>query len=156
MPPLSESLRTRWFRFMMNCWPCYRGTGARISFISSDWNEVRVRLPLNLRTRNYRGTLFGGSLYGSIDPIYMLMLIKRLGPEYIVWDKSANIRFMKPGRTTLTARFSLDDQEIQAIKSELSVAKSIDRIYPVDLVDHQGVVHASASKTIFIKKIKKT
>ena len=34
----------------------------------------------------------------AVDPIYMLMLLKILGPEYIVWDKSANIRFRKPGK----------------------------------------------------------
>lgn len=43
--------------------------------------EVRIRLPLSRRTRNYVGTIFGGSLYGALDPIYMIMLIKALGPE---------------------------------------------------------------------------
>jgi len=59
---------------------------------------VRIRLPLIWRTRNYVGTIFGGSLYGAVDPIYMIMLIKALGPDYIVWDKAATIRFLRPGR----------------------------------------------------------
>ena len=89
----------------MNLWPCYRGSGARITYIAGDWKEVRVKLRLSLRTQNYVGSIFGGSLYAAVDPIYMLMLIKCLGPGYVVWDKAATIRFRKPGRSTLTATF---------------------------------------------------
>ena len=76
--------------------------------IADDWLEVRVRLPLTWRTRNYVGTIFGGSLYGAVDPIYMVMLIRALGPEFVVWDQAATIRFLHPGRSTLHATFALD------------------------------------------------
>ena len=93
---MSESWATRRARWMFNFFPAYRGTGARVEYIASDWMEVRVRVPLSWRTRNYVGTIFGGSLYGAIDPFYMLMLIKLLGPDFIVWDKAATIRFRRP------------------------------------------------------------
>jgi hypothetical protein len=48
-----------------------------------------VKLPLWWRTRNVVGTIFGGSIYAAVDPFYMLMLIKVLGREYVVWDKAA-------------------------------------------------------------------
>lgn len=92
-----ESLRTKISRWGFNFFPAYRGTGARITYIASDWREVRIKLPLNWRTRNYVGTIYGGSMYGAADPIYMLMLIKVLGSDYVVWDKAASIRFKKPG-----------------------------------------------------------
>ena len=90
---MSESRSSRWLRWRFNLFPAYRGVGARVEYIASDFREVRVRLPLSWRTRNYVGTIFGGSLYGAVDPIYMIMLIHLLGREYIVWDKSASIRF---------------------------------------------------------------
>jgi acyl-coenzyme A thioesterase PaaI-like protein len=96
-------------RWGFNFFPAFRGTGARVTYIADDNREVRVELPLNWRTRNYVGTIFGGSLYGAVDPHYMIMLIKILGPEYIVWDKAATIRFKKPGRGTLYARGREDD-----------------------------------------------
>ena len=40
-----------------------------------------AKVPLNWRTRNYVGVIFGGSMYGAIDPLYMMMLINRLGDE---------------------------------------------------------------------------
>lgn len=136
----------------MNFWPCYRGTGARVMHIAPDWKEIRVRLPLNLFTRNYVGTIYGGSLYGAVDPMYMLMLIRLLGPAYIVWDKSAQIRFLKPGRTTLFGTFRVEDDELTEIKRLLESESRIDRTYRVSLVDAQGVVYAEVEKIIQIRR----
>ncbi|MGD2158507.1 MAG: DUF4442 domain-containing protein [Anaerolineales bacterium] len=147
---MSESLQTRFERWGFNFFPCYRGTGARISYIAADWREVHVRIPLSLRTRNYVGTIFGGSLYGGVDPIYMLMLIKNLGTDYVVWDKAARIHFKKPGRTTLFARFEIKEQELQEIRRSLKREKSTDRKFTIDLVDSEGIVHAIVEKIIYI------
>ncbi len=92
-------------------------------YIAPDWSEIRLDVPLSWRTRNYVGTIFGGSMYASIDPIYMIMLIRRLGPEFVVWDKAATIQFKKPGRETLRARFMVSDEELAAIRT---VLESID------------------------------
>ena len=149
---MPESWTTRRTRWGFNLFPAWRGTGARVTYIAADWREVRVRLPLSWRTRNYVGTIFGGSLYGAVDPMYMIMLIHVLGPAFTVWDKSATIRFRKPGRSTLYARFRLDDEEIETIRRSLETAPSIDRVYTVELADASGAVHASVEKTISIRK----
>jgi acyl-coenzyme A thioesterase PaaI-like protein len=147
---MGESLRTRTFRWLLNLWPCYRGTGGRVTFIAGDWSEVRVRLPLSWRTRNYVGSIFGGSLYAAVDPFYMLMLIHRLGPAYVVWDKAASIRFRKPGRSVLTATFRLEEAELAEIRRLLEQQPKVDRTYPIQLVDRDGVVHAEIEKVIHI------
>lgn len=149
---MPESFRSRLDRFYFNFFPAYRGTGARVCYIASDWLEVKIKLPLNWRTKNYVGTIYGGSIYGSIDPMYMLMLMKNLGKDYIVWDKAATIRFRKPGTKTLYAHFKLTELEIDEIKSLLEYEKSVDRNYLVQLVDEAGVVHAEVDKVIYIKK----
>jgi Domain of unknown function (DUF4442) len=149
MPESTASRRLRWG---FNVFPAFRGTGARITYISDDYREVHVKLPLSWRTRNYVGTIFGGSLYGAVDPHYMIMLIKILGPEYVVWDKAATIRFKKPGRGTLYARFVIPEEEIALIRRRLETEHSVDRLYTVALVDADGVVHAEIDKTIYIRK----
>lgn len=147
---MRESLRTRLFRWAFNLWPCFRGTGARVAFIAADWSEIRIRLPLSWRTRNYVGTIFGGSLYAGVDPFYMLMLIHRLGPEFVVWDKAASIRFRKPGRSTLGATFRVDEAEVAEIRRLLREQPKVDRTYAVDLRDADGVVHAEIQKVVHI------
>ena len=149
---MPESLASRRMRWGFNLFPAFRGTGARVTYIAGDFHEARVRLPLNWRTRNYVGTIFGGSLYGAVDPMYMILLIKILGPRYTVWDKAATIRFVKPGRETLYATFRIEEAEIEAIREALETAPSVDRVYRVELTDAAGVVHAAVEKTIYIRK----
>jgi acyl-coenzyme A thioesterase PaaI-like protein len=141
----------------LRCWSfyffaCYRGTGARLRYIAPDWSEIRLDLPLSWRTRNYLGTIFGGSIYAAVDPIYMLMLIRRLGPDFIVWDKAATIQFKKPGRETLRARFAIDDEELATIRAALESERSVDRTYVVELVDGSGTICATVEKLIYVRK----
>lgn len=149
---MAESWASRRLRWGFNLFPAFRGTGARVTYIASDFREARVKLPLNWRTRNSVGTIFGGSLYGAVDPMYMILLIRTLGPGYLVWDKAATIRFVRPGRGTLYARFVIEESEIAAIQKTIETASSVDRVYTVDLADAQGVVHATTEKTISIRK----
>jgi len=133
-------------------WPCYWSTGVRVKHTANDYREMRIELPLSWRTVNYVGTIFGGSMYGAVDPVYMLMLIKNLGPAYVVWDKAGTIRFKKPGRSTLHATCKLDQEEINLIQGELSRRDSIDRVYTIDLTDDAGIVCATVEKTIHIAR----
>ncbi|HKA35454.1 MAG TPA: DUF4442 domain-containing protein [Thermoanaerobaculia bacterium] len=149
---MPESFESRKMRWMFNLFPAYRGTGARVTYIASDFHEARVRLPLNWRTRNYVGTIFGGSLYGAVDPLYMILLIKILGPDYVVWDKAATIRFLKPGRTTLYARFVIEEGMVEEIRKALETEHSVDRVFTVDLADAEGAIHATTEKTIYIRR----
>ncbi len=147
-----ESAVSKAARWRFNRFPAYRRTGAQVTFIAGDWAEIRIRLPLDRRTRNYVGTMFGGSMYAAVDPVYMMMLIRRLGPEFIVWDRSAEIRFRRPGRDTLFASFSVDDDEVDEIRSILGREASVDRTYQTALVDRLGQVHALVEKTIHIRR----
>jgi acyl-coenzyme A thioesterase PaaI-like protein len=149
---MPESFRSRLYRWYFNFFPAYRGTGARITYLADDFREIRVRLPLSRRTRNYVGTIFGGSMYAAVDPIYMVMLIHNLGADYQVWDKAATIRFRKPGRSTLYARFLIDERELADIQAALALEPATERVYDVDLTDDVGTVHASVRKTVHIRR----
>lgn len=151
---MPESSRTKLFRWQLNLFPAYRGTGGRVTYISHDWSEVKVTIPLNWRTRNYVGTIFGGSLYGALDPIYMLMLMKRLGPEYVVWDKAARIRFRKPGRGRLYASCVMPPELTSGIREELARVARLDREFTIEIVDQDGAVHAVVEKTIHVSRRK--
>ena len=148
----SPRLRATLIRLGISYHPTYWTTGGRVVELAPDFTHARVALPLNLRTRNVVGTTFGGSIYGAIDPIYMLMLRRRLGGDYTVWDKAAKIRFRKPGRSTLYADFSVPDEGFRSIRESLDVGESTDRVYEVELVDAAGVVHAEVEKTLYVRR----
>ena len=149
---MPENWATKIDRIKFNFFPAYRGTGARVVYIAEDYREIRVKIPLSWRTRNYVGTIYGGSIYAGIDPIYMLMLMKNLGRDFVVWDKAAKIRFKRPGRETLFADFLLTEAELSEIKTRLETEKSVDRIYTVKLADARGKVHAEIEKTLYVAR----
>jgi hypothetical protein len=82
----------------------------------------------------------------------MIMLIRRLGPEFVVWDKAATIQFKKPGKETLRAQFLVSDEELAAIRMALVSKRSVDRTYVVELVDSSGTVCATIEKVIYIRR----
>jgi len=149
---MAESFKSRFMRWKFNLFPVYRRTGARLTYISGDLREVHIKLPLNWKTRNYVGTLFGGSMYAAVDPLYMIMLINILGPQYIVWDKEASINFKKPARSTLRAEAKIPQSEIDYIRKTLREQSRLDRTYQVELVDEAGAICAVVKKVIHFKK----
>ena len=137
-------------RFLMNLTPCLRASGARIITLSADFKHLRVRLKLTWLTRNLVGTIYGGSMYSSIDPFYMLMLMRILGRDYVVWDKSATIRFKRPARNTLFADFQLDDQTLANIRDQVARAGESTFTWTVALKDAAGTVYADCDKVIYV------
>ncbi len=149
---MSESFKTKLMRWGFNFFPVFRRTGARFTYFSEDLHEVRLKLPLNWKTKNYIGTIYGGSIFSCADGLHVVMLIKILGRGYIVWDKEATIAYKKPGRSTLYATIKLGEHEIEEIKKELTKSPSILRSYSIDFVDRDNVVCASIQKTVYIRK----
>ena len=82
----------------------------------------------------------------------MIMLIHLLGPEYLVWDKAASIRFLKPGKSTLYATFRVEQAELAEIRALLAGQAKVDRSYTIALADADGVVCAEVVKVIQIRR----
>jgi len=146
----NENFKSKIKRLVFNLFPAIRGTGVWISFISDDWRELHIRLPLSWRTRNYVGTVFGGSIYASTDPFYMIQLMKILGKEYIVWDKAAQIKFKRPIKKSVFARFLITDEILNEIKENVELNNTYTIDLPVSLQDKEAIVYAEIIKTIYI------
>ena len=78
-------------------------------------------------------------------------LIKALGPEFIVWDKAAAIRFRRPGRATLHATFRLSPETVEAVRAETRRLGKLERDFEIALVDAAGEVHALCTKTVHVR-----
>src|SRR4051794_26810190 len=92
---------------LIRFYPPYLGAGIRVRDAAPDLAWIEVEMPLRPWTQNYLGTQFGGSLYSMCDPWFVFMLIERLPSDWVVWDKAATIRFRKPGRGKVRARFEI-------------------------------------------------
>ncbi len=139
-------------RMVLNLYPPFLGAGIRVTRLDPDWKAIDVELRPRFWNRNYVGTHYGGSLYSMTDPFYMLMLIETLGREYIVWDKAASIRFRRPTKETVTARFRLTDDQLEEIRLQLQTQEKIEPKFTVDVVDGGGQVIAEIEKTEYIRR----
>src|SRR5690606_8717606 len=95
------------FRRGINLWPPFAGAGIRVTRVSADFREVYVALKLGVLNRNYFGTQFGGSMFAMTDPFFALMMLRNLGPDYVVWDRAGSIKYVRPGRGPVFAHFRL-------------------------------------------------
>jgi len=135
----------------VNLWPPFAATGIHVNW-GPDMKSAEVTMKLRPWNRNFVGTHYGGSLYSMCDPFYMLLLIKNLGPEYIVWDKAASIRFRKPGKGTVRAEFRVTDAQLDDIREQLKTLPKYEPIYTVEVKDASGDVVAEVQKTLHIRK----
>lgn len=139
------------FKYGFNWSPMYRRSTGRIDSVSKDLLHVKVRLPISYKNRNYVNSIFGGSLFSTVDPIYMIQLINILGNEYVVWDKSAEIFFKRPAKENLFAEFNYTLEEISEIKKRVAVENEIEIIKPTILTNKsRSKEYCEVRKTIYI------
>ena len=122
-------LMARFMRFMsrsgllpdarlLELYPPFVPMRIKVVEISEGWRSVRIRLPLNARSRNPGGVMFGGYQAALADPIAALACA-RIFPGYSVWTRAMNVAFDHGGNSDLEMRFSLTPVQEQEIRMEL-------------------------------------
>lgn len=128
------------------------GAGIRVTRRDPDWRAVDVQMKLRWWNRDYVGTHYGGSLYSMTDPFYMVMFLENRGRGYIVWDKSANIRFRRPGRGTVRSEFRRTQEQINEAHQAIDKEVKVEREFAVEVKDKEGVVIAEVKKLLHLRK----
>jgi len=139
-------------RRVINWWPPFLCAGIRVREIGSDFRSATVELRMRFFNRNYVGTHFGGSLFAMTDPFFMVLMMRNLGPDYVVWDKQGTVRFLKPARGTVTARFRIPEERLDEVRRATADGGKFEPVFRVDIVDEQGVTVADVEKTLHIRK----
>jgi len=145
-------MNPKYLKLLINLYPPYWGTGITVRSISPDYREIWVQMKMRWYNRNYVKTHFGGSLYAMTDPFFMVMLIHILGKEFVVWDKSAHIDFIKADQGTVTARFLIKEEQIEKIIKNTSGGQKYFPEFSVDIENEAGEKVARVVKTLYIRK----
>lgn len=141
--------------WLWSFWPPFLGTGIQVEKIEGGtgrqgWKAIDVRLKLRFWNSNYVGTQFGGSLYAMTDPFFMLILMRRLGKDFVVWDQVSKIEFKRPGTTDCRVRFEVSDGEIERIRQETIAHGKMNWVRTVEIRDTNERVVALVEKTLYI------
>lgn len=145
-------MNPRLFKALMRIYPPYLGAGIRLVELAPDYSRCRVEMRLRWYNRNYVGTHFGGSLASMTDPFFMLLLLNRLGPGYVVWDLETRIRFVAPGRGTVHAEFEVDDARVDEARAATEGGAKHTPTWPVTIRAEDGSVVAEVDKTLNVRR----
>ena len=137
---------------ILNLYPPYLGAGVKITYISDNWRELHVSMSLRWFNRNAVGTHFGGSLYSMIDPHLMLLLMQLLGKEYLVWDKTADIEFVKASKKKVTSVIKVSNKDLEIIKKNTDNGEKYFSNFIVEIKDEDNDLVARVKKTIYVRR----
>lgn len=140
-------------RAAMNRWAPFAGPGIEVEHLAEDASEVRVRLPLTRDNANLVGTQFGGSLYAMVDPFLMILLTRRLGPGYRVWDRSAAIEYLAPGAGEVRAVIHLSEERVAEIHAACADGEPHLPEWTLEVTDTTGQVVARVTKTLWVRRV---
>ena len=115
-----------------------------------------IKINRSLFTLNFGKAIFGGTIYSATDPFYAMLfgqIMRNKGYKITVWLKSANIQFLKPGRTDLYYRIRITDEMIAEVEHELNQKGVFVKSYPIEIYSKHGDLYAIAKNEVYIKKI---
>jgi acyl-coenzyme A thioesterase PaaI-like protein len=144
----------RRLRFLLNCYGPYLGAGVRVTHIARDWRELRVTMKRHWYNRNAVGTHFGGSLYSMIDPHCMLLLMNLLGKDYVVWDKAAQIEFIRAVKGPVHATIRISEEDVRAIRERTRDGGKFMPEFTIEITDDDDVPVATVRKVLYVRRKK--
>lgn len=144
--------KLRRFIRLMAWWPPYLGTGLTVEKVNETATSYLVSIKLRFYNRNIYGSHFGGSLYSMCDPWYAFAASAYFGDGYIIWDKSAAIKYMSPGKGKVSGLFEISLEELFAMKAEVDRLGKMTYTFTTNITDKNQSVVAEVTKEIYIRK----
>jgi len=140
---LSARRRLEWY-------PPFFFMGVKVIEMPDDWSRVRIRLPLNARSKNMGDSMFGGYQASLADPIAALACVKRFS-DYSVWTRAMTIDFIREGNSDLELQFEFDESLYQTIKDELQQKGRSTPTFEYALFRDDGEICSKIKNTVAIR-----
>src|SRR5699024_3886954 len=137
---------------LLNAWPPFVAQKLTVTSVTEDWTRASVRMDLTEENGNYYGTAFGGTLFSMVDPFFVILAAQQLGDEYMVWDRAAEIDFLAPGRTAVTAHVHMPHDVVDEMRQSAADGSKVLRWFDVDFTDDNGSVIARARRQLYVRR----
>lgn len=124
--------------------------------IHSDFRGIDVKINRSLLNMNLGKSIFGGTIFSATDPFYALLfgqLMRRKGFRVTVWLKSAQINYIKPGRTNMYFTIAISDEMMAEAETALQKNGKFVNAYPIAVFDKKGQLCVTAMNEIYIRNL---
>ncbi len=123
-----------------------------------DFKGVEVKIFKSFLNLNYNRSIFGGTIFTATDPFYAILFdqaLQRRGIKSRVWLKSAQINYLKPGRSNLYFKISISEADLADAEQTLHSSGKFVKSFPIDMYDKNGVLCAQVQNEVYIRILHK-
>lgn len=79
------------------------------------------------------------------------MVTRNIGSRYFVWDRAAQIEFIKPGTGHLRTVMHISEAEIATIQEATKGGSKWEGTFVAEVCDHKGELVAKVHKTVYVR-----
>ncbi|EHQ24445.1 DUF4442 domain-containing protein [Mucilaginibacter paludis] len=120
------------------------------------FTSVDVKINKSVFNKNYNDSIFGGTIFAGADPFYALLfdqILQRRGFKVRVWLKSAQIQYLKPGRTNLYFKIKITEEEIAEAEEILNTTGKFVKAFPIEMYNKDGELCVSVMNEVYIRNL---
>ncbi len=143
-------------KWMMRLYPPMLFQRIWVKKVYKGFTGIEVKINRSLFTTNLGSSIFGGTIFSATDPFYALLfgqIMQHRNFKITVWLKSAQIQYLKPGRSNLHFQLLISPAMIDEAVRTLSTEGKFVKAYPIDIFDAQGELCATATNEIYIRNL---
>ena len=144
------------FKWLIRLYPPLFFQRIWVQKFETDFRGVSVKIAKSILNTNYNNSIFGGTIFTASDPFYALLfdqILKRKNLKTRVWLKSAQINYLKPGRSNLYFTIKLSEEQIAEAQHALITIGKFVKSYPIDILNDQGELCASVVNEVYIRDL---
>jgi acyl-coenzyme A thioesterase PaaI-like protein len=118
-----------------------------------------VKIKKSIFNKNYNQSIFGGTIFCAADPFYPLLfhqILLRKGYNVVVWLKSANINYLKPGRSDLVFRITITPDNVAEAELALNTDGKFMKFFQIEMYNTAGELCVSVTNEVYIRNLDTT
>jgi acyl-coenzyme A thioesterase PaaI-like protein len=143
-------------KWMMRLYPPMFFQRIWVKKVHRNFRGIDVKINRSWFTSNLGNSIFGGTIFSATDPFYALLfgqIMQRKNYKITVWLKSAQINYLKPGRTDLHYTILINEEMIKDADISLMNEGKFIRTYTIEIFDKHNELCAEAQNEVYIRNL---
>lgn len=149
------NISEKWLKWLLRFYPPLFFQRIWVQAFTPDFRGVDVKIARSIFNINYNKSIFGGTIYSAVDPflpVLFFQIFSKMGYKVTVWQKGADIDFIKPAYTNLYFSIAIDEACIEEAKEMINKGEKFIKSFPVELKNKDGEVCAVMNSIVYVRK----